>query len=163
MKWAKTHLELHDENIKPSEIKVAFAEYDSISVKSTKKKGKTVKTANGVGANNKIFYQWATYDNLPPMNKPARRKYEIFCGGFLYFYDNDLLKYLKEVNNKYAGGGKGTDFLNYYKNKSFDHEIYFQWEKNKGHMSVTIFISPTAGNPDPPTPPAPPPPETSFA
>ena len=105
---------------------------------------------------------WVSYGNLPKLNKRARRKYEIFCGGFLYFYDNDLINYLKEVNGKVKGGG--TKLLQYFKKKSFDHDISFEWgpdKQNPGKTRVTVYLNPPAGNPDPPSPPAPPPPESS--
>ena len=106
--------------------------------------------------------EWVSYGDLPKMTKRARRKYEIFCGGFLYFYDNDFIAYLKEVNGKTKGAG--NKFLAYFKNKSFDHDISFVWEPDKskpGRVRVTVYLNPPAGNPDPPRPPAPPPPESS--
>ena len=104
---------------------------------------------------------WKTYKNLPIVERKAQRKYEIFCGGFLYFYDKRLVNYLKDVNNK-AGGG-GDSILNYLKGKKFNHDLWFEWttDKKAGKTSVTIYLNPPAGNPDPPPPPAPPPPETS--
>jgi len=109
------------------------------------------------------FVKWVTYPDDDPLQKPfalnrkAQRRYEVFCGGFLYYHDVELKKYPegKDANGKV------------YPNKDFDHNIYFEWfpkEKgNKEKTKVIIHITPTPPefNPNPPPPPAPPPPESN--
>lgn len=100
------------------------------------------------------FVEWVTYPGpenrfkpLPPLKLPAsKRKYEIFCGGFLYYHDI-------EVKLKKEG-------------KNFEHKLFFEWflggKANRVNM-VRIYINetPPQFNPNPPRPPAPPPPESN--
>jgi len=148
MKWTISQAEFN---------KLTQAERKFFTVEKTaKKKGK------GYGAPGSKKAAWVSYGDLPKLGTRVRRKYEIFCGGFLYFYDNTLSEYLKEVNGKVKGAG--NKFLTYFKGKSFNHTMRFEWGADKqkpGRRRVTIYLTPPAGNPDPPSPPAPPPPETS--
>jgi hypothetical protein len=139
---------------------ISQKEFDNLS--TTEQKFFAVKKDGKTGAPKPKKSEWISYGDLPKMGKRVKRKYEIFCGGFLFFYDNDLMEYLKEVNGKTKGAG--NKFLTYFKGKSFNHTMTFEWGPDKqkpGRGRVTVYLSPPAGNPDPPTPPAPPPPETS--
>jgi hypothetical protein len=122
------------------------------------------------------YEEWVTFPNddypdpLPERllrNHKAQRKYEIFCGGFLYFYDEELKKYPAKIVEEYPKKFSGEQFdgicqeklerffskLEVYKK----HKIFFDWGKDY----VRIYINPKPGNPDPPSTPSPPPPETS--
>ncbi|MFI5391929.1 MAG: hypothetical protein ACHQYQ_11260 [Bacteriovoracales bacterium] len=130
---------------------------------------------------------WAVYELGKNFKPKEKRKYETFCGGFLYFNDGDLLEYLKELSSKSDKTGVKVDvktLTDYFKEKGLvqnsqntklqlDHKIFFEWGKgdkatdengdplNPDKEYVRIYISPPAGNPDPPRPPGPPPPESS--
>jgi hypothetical protein len=102
---------------------------------------------------NKVgFFKWVTYPgdsykgvvmNTPfELSKRAQRKYEIFCGGFIYFYDEEHPDNLKQLEQQ-----------------NVEHQIFLAWSE-KGDV-VRIFMSPKPGNPDPPTTPPPPPPESN--
>ena len=124
------------------------------------------------------FEEWVKYpgpnNNFEPIKiKGASRKYEVFCGGFLYYHDVEFKKYPK---------GKGyTDENGYPEWKTykpitapngevltadkFEHKIYYDWfkDKEKGQQdTVRIYITKTPGefNSTPPKPPPPPPPES---
>jgi len=116
------------------------------------------------------YEEWVTHDNLSGRlmkSRKAQRKYEIFCGGFLYFYDEELKKYPAKIVEEFPKKFPGEEFgeacqkkleaffskLEVYKK----HKIFFDWGKDY----VRIYINPKPGNPDPPATPAPPPPETS--
>lgn len=101
----------------------------------------------------------------------ARRKYEIFCGGFLYFYDNELGNYAGKSKlgkkNKNAAEGLAA----YLRSKGFmsgkkdgrlkmNHAIAFIWGQDGTWVEVYLN-PPQTKNPDPPSTPSPPPPETS--
>jgi len=122
------------------------------------------------------FEEWVTFPNadypaeLPERllrNKKAQRKYEIFCGGFLYFYDEELGKYPDKIVKEYPKKFNGEQFdgICLEKLQKFfgklevnkKHTMFFDWGKNY----VRIYLRPGPGNPDPPSGPAPPPPETS--
>jgi hypothetical protein len=122
------------------------------------------------------FREWVTFPNddypepLPERllkNSRAQRKYEIFCGGFIYFYDEELGKYpakiAEEYPKKFNGEQFGDECLEKLRNffgkleVNKKHKLFFDWRED----SVTIYIQPAPGNPDPPSTPAPPPPETS--
>lgn len=112
---------------------------------------------------NKGFKVWVEYPVLPvPLEKMAARKYEIFCGGFLYYHDVEFKKYPK-------GEGwseeNGTIKLKKWPHNKFEHMLFFEWLP-KGKASkrkLRIYINETKPefNPDPPKPPAPPPPESN--
>jgi hypothetical protein len=98
------------------------------------------------------FVEWVTYPGpengfapLPKISTPSQRKYELFCGGFLYYHD-------VEVKQKKEG-------------KKFEHQIFFEWfqaGKNKENkVRIYINITPPEFNPNPPPPPPPPPPESN--
>ncbi|HKO81808.1 MAG TPA: hypothetical protein VJU78_15490 [Chitinophagaceae bacterium] len=102
------------------------------------------------------------YKPLPKLDQEGRRRYEIFCGGFLHYHDVIVKKYhIKDLYLKHYGGNN---------NKVFEHKIYFEWFDQKGNIltqqskgqpeKVTIYITetPPALNPNPPDPPGPPPP-----
>jgi hypothetical protein len=113
-----------------------------------------------------------------------RRKYEIFCGGFLDFYDQQLYSgqssaYLKELKDKHGVDTK--PLIDYFaaklkENKDrWSHNAFFEWGLGNDALGtdsdgnpidskkayVRIYLNPPAGNPDPPTSPKPPPPEES--
>ena len=193
MKWAKTTKELKQltKNMSPQQIKACFTEYDLVTTvdptapitKGIKSKKSTTR-AFGVRKNPgkpfsmTTFHKWTFHRNLRPMSQKARRKYEIFCGGFLYFYDHQILSH---KNGKDVGKGYLYDLkkdhnidvepiLAYFRTKLsdglLDHEMWFNWEKDPKHENrwqVTIYLNPAPGNPDPPSTPPPPPPEDSFA
>ena len=122
----------------------------------------------------------------------AKRDYEIFMGGFLYFYDKELLRYLKELSGKSDQTGVTVETVNklreYFKKQKrlvnpnapdapngleMNHSIFFEWGKGakakgkKGEQLedrdyVRVYINPPAGNPDPPIGPKPPPPEQNI-
>jgi hypothetical protein len=164
MKWAKTKKDLDDGNVPSNDRSKCFAEYHAIKVKpdpnNTQKK--IAEGQDKDGNIIKTLFQWVTYDNLDKLKKKVQRKYEIFCGGFLGFYDDELIHYLgTELKGKVTVGAELIDYLT---GKAADHEIFFEWgkdKKNADKIFVTIYLNPPAGNPDPPSPPAPPPPETS--
>jgi len=98
--------------------------------------------------------------SLPIKNQVARRKYEVFCGGFLFFNDVIFKKYPQ---------GKGDPTKDYpdgkeYPDRNFEHKIYFEWFKGKGvnDDQVRIYINetPPPYNANPTPPPPPPPPES---
>ncbi|MFC0772273.1 hypothetical protein [Terrimonas alba] len=108
--------------------------------------------------------EWVTYPGiynnfkeLPSLSETGRRKYEIFCGGFLYYHDVEF--------KKYPQGTGGCPEWKEYPTKDFEHKIYFEWfseEKGGKKDKIRIYISftPPEYNVDPPKPPAPPPPES---
>ena len=128
----------------PPEQKKWFKE---ITPKNTDPRSeKLEKELNAVG-----YFKWLTYPDdkyknkdVDPfkLNRKGQRKYEIFCGGFLYFYDEEHPDNLKQVEQR-----------------DVEHKVFLAWSK-AGDV-VRIFISPKPGNPDPPTTPGPPPPESS--
>ena len=171
MKWAKTSIELDDDNL-PAKDRGSFEAYQRFEVNHSQKKAYGFKKKKGQQPD-KEFFEWITYDKLDPLKPRARRKYEIFVGGFLNFYDEKLKEYPQKIAVEYPkkfGEEFGDVCLEKLK-KFFDiigigvkHEIYFDWgndEANPGKIFVTIYINPDAGNPDPPVPPSPPPPESS--
>jgi hypothetical protein len=110
-------------------------------------------------------------------NVKSRRKYEIFCWGFLFYHDLVFKKYRQgrgytDENKKldwkeYPAKMKGSDGKEY-DGKLFEHKIYFEWlprDKNKSHEinKVRIYISqtPKEFNSTPPPPKGPPPPESN--
>lgn len=179
MKWAKRHLEVEDENPSPEERNEIYTEFDEFTFSVDNTTGKKIATGIKHGKSDTVFYEWVTHPDLPQLKKRARRKYEIFCGGFLCFYDRDFLEYLKELSNKSVQTGVTgavVNTLKEYFNKQkrlsqnpldagklrLEHRIFFEWGKEADKdMFVTIYINPDPGNPDPPRPPGPPPPESS--
>lgn len=95
----------------------------------------------------------------------STRKYEIFCGGFLYYHDVVFKKYPK--GKGFSLDKQGNPIWKVYKKakeNKFEHKIYFEWlpkGKTKKKNSVRIYINetPVKFNVDPPPPPKPPPPE----
>ena len=163
MRWAKTKKDLDDADVPPADRGNArFKEYKEIKSEADpdnpgKKRARATDNQGVVTT----LSEWVTYNNLDSLKKKAQRKYEIYCGGFLSFYDDKLIEYLdKELKNKVT---VGPELISYLKSRAADHEIFFEWgdETHADKIFVTIYINPPAGNPDPPTPPAPPPPETS--
>jgi len=105
------------------------------------------------------LYDKAVRLPIPLRSEVARRKFEIFCGGFLFYHD--------KIFKKYPLGKGYTDENGYpewktYPHKNFEHKIYFEWVNEKGSANdkVTIYITETPaefnGNPPPPQPPPPP-------
>jgi hypothetical protein len=116
------------------------------------------------------FEEWVTYpgpDNafkpLPKIKRSTKRKYAIFCGGFLYYHDVEFKKYAKGRGYTIdENGNPGWKDYPDYPKKIFDHKIYFEWFKENGQNMVRIYITetPPEFNPIPPKPPPPPPPES---
>jgi hypothetical protein len=117
--------------------------------------------ANNVKKFFEIFNQWVTHMDFPALGKKAKRKYEIFCGGFLYYHDVVFKKYPE--GEGLSLDEKGKPFLKKYPHTKFEHRIYFEWlpKGNSKKTSVRIYINETPDefNVDPPPPPKPPPPE----
>ena len=112
----------------------------------------------------KDFEIWAQFQGLGKREKRARRKYEIFCGGFLYYHDVEYKKYQAggPVNNKYPVTFIDTDGKQY-PSTDFEHMIFFEWvESSKDKLKLRIYINstPPVLNTNPPPPPKPPPPES---
>ncbi len=173
MKWVKLKNDA-DPNMSSAEMeqgkKKKFVEI--IDIPLSKKEGDT-------GFNEELkkrlkekgYGVWATYPengsiaDFPPLGKKATRKYEIFCGGFLYYHDVEFKKYPAGEGISFDSNGK--PFLKSYpeaKEKNFEHKIFFEWlpkGKGKKKTAVRIFITetPEKFNVDPPPPPKPPPPE----
>ncbi len=110
------------------------------------------------------YVPWVTYPDDAPGTKPfkltgeaGQRKYEIFCGGFLYYHDIEFKNYPMDSYKKYPNGITG------YPKADFEHKIYFEWFKKEGIDKVRIYINttPKQFNPNPPPPPPPPPPESN--
>lgn len=57
---------------------------------------------------------WVTYKFKEPLTYKAKASYELYCGGWLAFYDEIV------------------------RSEAVNHAIYFQWSKN----TITIYISP---------------------
>ena len=158
--------------------------FESLPLKSKKDKYLSEDLRTELGK--KGYEEWITHPNINPKyplsddlpknlkSRKAQRKYEIFCGGFLYFYDVELEKYPKKIVDEYPNKFNGAEFGNecYEKLQNFftkvgvgqEHKIFFEWginKENDNKFSVRIYINPPAGNPDPPTTPGPPPPESS--
>ncbi|MDX2046558.1 MAG: hypothetical protein SFU87_07210 [Chitinophagaceae bacterium] len=170
MKWAKTIKELDDENPDPRERAECFEEYDEIEIQIDTKTGKKLAICYRGGKPYRQLSEWVTHLDLPRMGRIGKRKYEVFCGGFLYFYDEELVNYPDKIAREYSIKFPGDEFdpVHIEKLKKFfakinigvPHEVYFHWYKENDRLAVTVFIDPPAGNPDPPTVPPPPPPET---
>jgi hypothetical protein len=170
MKWAKTTAGARDETPDPREREACFEEYEKIEIDDVSTQGKKVAKCFRNGKPHKQLSEWITYTGLPRMGRAGKRKYEIFCGGFLHFYDEELINYPDKIAKEYSIKFPGDEFdpLHIEKLKKFfakinigvPHEVYFHWWEEGNSFSVTIFIDPPAGNPDPPVPPPPPPPET---
>jgi len=103
------------------------------------------------------FEPWVTFNDLPKLEKIAKRKYEIFCGGFLYYHDVEFKNYPMNPKKQYPPGKTGYD------HNKFEHKIFFEWmPKTKGKEKLRVYINstPTQFNTNPPPPPKPPPPES---
>jgi len=113
----------------------------------------------------KDFEIWAQFQGLGKRVKQGRRKYEIFCGGFLYYHDAEYKKYQTGVgpdNQNYPDTFIDTDGKEY-PSKNFEHMIFFEWvESSKDKLKLRIYINstPKVLNTNPPPPPKPPPPES---
>ena len=92
---------------------------------------------------------WAAYPaddpgkkSLAKIDTAGQRKYEIFCGVFLYYHDKIFKTKICHIK--------------------FSHDIYFEWFGQGENKKVRIYITktPKDKNPNPPKPPAPPPPES---
>jgi hypothetical protein len=185
MKWTKTKKELDDEDVPAADRAKCFTVYHEIKTKpDPNNPGKKIAEATNEQGNITTLFEWVTHHDLDKLKKKAQRKYEIYCGGFLDFYDIPLVVF---KNGKVVSGYLidlqkknlvSQDLLKYFEDKlesesepqpqndpdrQFNHEIYFEWgkETEPNKIFVTIYLNPAAGNPDPPTPPAPPPPESS--
>src|SRR4030095_2514324 len=121
------------------------------------------------------YEEWVTFPNndypdpLPKRllkKRKAQRKYEVFVGGFLYFYDEELGKYPDKIVQEFPKKFPNEEFGSICEDKlrrffsrlevNKKHRIFFDW----GGDYVRIYINPKPGNPDPPSGPAPPPPES---
>jgi hypothetical protein len=74
----------------------------------------------------KDFGVWAQFENLEKhyKNRQAQIRYELFVGGFLYYFE----KHVKESGN-------------------VDRTIYFDWGKINKKAALTIFLKPFYGIP----------------
>lgn len=112
------------------------------------------------------YFLWAKHELGKDFKNKAQRKYEVFCSGYLYFYEQRLQQYLSDIASKYPqqiDKDCNEKFQKYFKQAGVgdDHKIYFEWcDKGKDNF-VRIYMNPDPGNPDPPRPPGPPPPESS--
>ena len=106
----------------------------------------------------------------------GRRKYEIFCGGFILYHDMVFKTYQKGkgyttddngelVLKDYTSGDvivKNPKPERTYNINDYEHKMYFEWVNEKGpdHDKVTIYITETPAefnsNPPPVSPPPPP-------
>ena len=172
MKWAQTKKVLDDDEVDDqNERNTFFKEYAS---KDDLEKDLMDKSK---------FVEWASFDTFP-LHRKAQRKYEIYCGGFLYYHDVVFKQYPKGAGYEYPekeGPGIAPKWKKY-PNDKFEHIIYLRWlkedgkeyiesedvnvgsgekKKEKSHK-VIIYINPTPPefNANPPTPPPPPPPES---
>ena len=148
MKWTQLKKRLDEDGVDPEEREKIFKEYkDETELEYDLEKD---------------YNEWVTYpgpDNnfasFGELGKKAQRKYEVFCGGFLYYHDVEFKKYPV---------GEGPDGKKY-PNKNFEHYIYFKWlpEKKGKKDKVIVYVTktPPEFNPDPPKPPPPPPPESN--
>lgn len=119
------------------------------------------------------FHENSLGKPLQKLKPKARRSYETFCGGFLYFYDHQLYSVEDNKESGYllqlaADHNVNTQpVIDYFKKKleenkdQLNHKMFFMWLKDKDHFPLKIFLKPGPGNPDPPSSPHPPPPETS--
>src|SRR5215218_6572215 len=94
--------------------------------------------------------EWVTYPgpenlNVPLQNmdrKQTKRKYEIFCGGFLYYHDVEFKKYKEGTG--FSIDDKGNPVWKVYpKGKTFEHMVYFEWFKENGSDMIRMYINPT--------------------
>ena len=128
MKWAKLSRDADDDRASDEERRLFYKEYKDQD-----------ELDKDLEAN---FRLWAKFefDKEDRFNKRAQRKYEIFCGGYLYYHEYEV-----EV------GGKA------------DRKIHFKWINGHGKIKdrVEIYISKTDPSffRDPNAPPKQPPPE----
>ncbi len=143
MKWVKLVDEM-DPNISTAERKKFFETISSPKSGSGNKNNDFSLDLKEM-LEKKGFEEWITYPATQSLSKKAARKYEIFCGGFLYYHD-------VEFKLKLQG-------------KKFEHKIFFEWlpkgSAKKNRVRVYINSTPPEFNPNPPHPPPPPPPESS--
>ncbi len=164
MKWVQTKDMLDYDGVKnKSEREKLFKEYE--------KEEDLQKDL----ADNKKFEKWITFpDDVPgsstfELDRKAQRKYEIICGGFLYYHDVEFKKYPKGEGYAYPDPPQSGIAANWktYPNTTFEHYIYFEWfpkngkENKKNRVIIHINPTPAEFNPKPPPPPPPPPPESS--
>ena len=163
MKWVKLNGEM-DANLSPAERKNFFK-----AISSPKSEKGTTENGFSKGLElmlaSKGFKVWDEYPVLPvPLGKKAARKYEIFCGGFLYYHDVEFKKYPKGEGYSDEDGPINIK-LKKWPDTTFEHLIFFEWlPKGKApKKKLRIFINETDPkyNSDPPKPPAPPPPESN--
>jgi hypothetical protein len=156
MEWAKTENDLNDEKVNKTDPKqmAVFKNYpDEIALRAdledTYEEWVTYPIAKKTEYTDDELDTLAHYPNaqsaLPDLkSKKAQRKYEIFCGGFLYYHD----EVMKRPLGKFA-----------------DHQIYFEWlpigVAKKDKVIIHITKTPINQNPNPPKPPPPPPPESN--
>lgn len=113
------------------------------------------------GTDNSVEYRlWIRHEfTFPNMENQLgrwevfKKEYEIFCGGWLLFYDHEVRC-------------KKTDHSIYFNWSDIDEgpnagwvEIYIAPPAQKICLSVVHYLMPATTETDPPTPPAPPPPE----
>jgi hypothetical protein len=156
MKWVKLKKDLDNDHVKDKERKALFNVYEN-----EEELQKDLK-------NPEKFIGWVTYSFQDfELDKKAQRKYEIFCGGFLYYHDDKFKRYWDGAGYVYPEkpGINIAPTWKKYPDNTFGHEIYFEWNTPKGYnaTSVKIYINPTPEpyNSSPPVPPPPPPPESN--
>lgn len=193
MKWVKTDNDLHAEDVDKKDKRQisAFKVYDSPT------------ELNADLQNEKKFVKWISYpiedkpdteytdvekkaislytkkvviEPLPDFkNRKALRRFEVFCGGFLFYHDVIIKRYHKGRGYRDVDGIlKLEDYPEQAKDKEgnvtlldgFGHNIYFDWlpvgpATKKDRVIIYINPTPPEFNPNPPPPPPPPPPESN--
>ena len=146
----------------PGNSKEAFM-FEEIDLNYKDGDPKLKKEFEGLG-----YEEWAAYpesqgsDPLPEIGTNTKRKYEIFCGGYLYYHDIQFKKYPEGRGITIENGDlKWKDYT-----PGFEHKIYFEWfrekldKKEMERVRIYINSTPPDYNTNPPPPPKPPPPES---
>ena len=161
----KLEKDLHD--------KEKFVEWITYPIEEKKDKEYTFEEQMAIA----LYTKKVVIKPLPDFkNREALRKFEIFCGGFLFYHDWIIKRYHKgrgyrDVNGILQLGDYPHKAIDKEGNVTlldgFGHNIYFEWLPLDPQLlkktSVKIYINPTPPefNPNPPPPPPPPPPESN--
>ena len=150
MKWVKSKKELDSRRLNTGERKACYAEFNNPPIPSP---GSSSTPPPIIKIGGKEYFHWVTHNldisKHSHFDQKAKEEYEMFCGGWLQFYDHIV------------------------RNHDRDREIYFYWqqyeevtiyidERNALNKDYNIKLTYTPPPSDPPTPPAPPPPPTSV-
>lgn len=118
MKWARVHDKRPADSSKDSDAAqdkkndaICFDEYPDID---------TLKKDMEQPDNKWAHHSFKHHFRTPGSYELFQKRYETFCGGFLFFYDEIVRR------------------------RTVDHTIHFNWspEKGTGKYSVTIYLSP---------------------